>query len=118
MSRSLVATLAAGALVCAFPAAAGPAQCTRNARAAIEADVTAAEAALTHQDYIRANALALAAIEKIGNTYQAPHALDDTGQRLSLAGWQQQHGDIAAAAAIRVRMARSRLSALTRKQPC
>jgi len=54
----------------------------------------------------RANVLARTAMEKIGKTYRDPHALDDTGQRLSLAEWQQQHGNIAAAATIRVRMAR------------
>jgi len=52
--------------------------------------------------------LARTAMEKIGKTYRDPHALDDTGQRLSLAEWQQQHGNIAAAATIRVRMARRR----------
>ena len=112
--------LAAGScfIAVATSAVAGSDQCVAGNLSAIEADVAAATKALARDDYARANELADAAIKKIGHRYLAPHVIDDTGQRLSLADWSQKQGDVKTAAKIRVRMAGSRLEALRRRPTC
>jgi hypothetical protein len=84
----------------------------------IRAELVTAERALEHHDYRRANDLAKAALAKIGNRYFERGVIDDSGQKLSLADWQETQRDFEHAANIRVRMAHSRADALARKSGC
>lgn len=57
-------------------------------------------------------------ITAIGSRYNDPHALDDTGLKLSLADTHRMNGHIDTSARIRVSMAASRMSALRFKLKC
>ena len=115
---SLAPGIVACVLVLATSAAAHQERCTSSELREIQAELKTADQALARSDYRRANDIAATAILKIGGRYIQPGMNDDTGQRLSLADWQERQGDLKHAASIRVRMAHARLNAFARISGC
>lgn len=94
------------------------ANCVSDELRNIQTGLMTAEQALERADYRQANDLAKAALAKIGDRYFEPGVIDDSGQRLLLADWQERQGDWKHAANIRVRIAHSRADALARRSGC
>lgn len=115
---SLAPRLVACFLALATSACAQPKKCSSGEFRDLRSELLEADQALASSDYPRANDLAAGITRRIGDKYFEQGALDDTGQRLSLADYQQRQGDLKHAAIIRVRMAHVRLDAFARKMNC
>ena len=81
----------------------------------VQALVPLIQAASERADWPQANTLLKQAFEQLGERYQSPDVIDETGMRLVLADAQERAGAWPAATSIRSRMLETRLQMLQRK---